>query len=661
MLIQRISLFAACGLVLSACGSSNIQTYEPVPIKDQQPATAQPLRYITENQDDAARRQAEQLARQQQQQAEQLARQQQQQTEQEARQRQQQAEQQARQQRLAWEQQKAALEQQQQAERQRYQIAWEQEQQRLKQQHIAEQQQAEVRERYRQAWEQKQREQEQQRQALARQQAEEQQRQQLAEQQQAEAQRQQQMARQQQQRQQQQQQLAEKRRQEYQQQLARRQQQNQPPQLAPAVQLQYAGGRMYTGPGRFTRLPDSVASSLRLRGVSERGMSAYVRPASGNAPALLTASADTPRNPASTMKLVTTYAALGTLGPNFRWPTEIYTTGPIQGGVLQGDVVIKGYGDPDFKEANLRRMLQSLRARGVQRIAGNLVADTSFFSVPYQNPGAFDGNAKAAYNAQPEALLYQGRGSKYQFKGLGRKVARTAGLPSSTKARNDLDSNLFAAFWKIWGGELRGQIQGDFRTGATPSHAQKVFTNFSPPLREVIKEINKESVNVMARQVLLTLAAYRMGAPGTPAKGTAAVSQFLESRGLNFPELRVENGSGLSRVARISARHLGEMLVDAYNSPFRNDYMNSLAVLGVDGTLENRMKRSPVNGKGRFKTGTLRNVRGLAGYLQAANGETYVVSILHNDPKARSAARSAHDDLVEWVYWGPRNNFASAD
>ncbi|HPQ96220.1 MAG TPA: D-alanyl-D-alanine carboxypeptidase/D-alanyl-D-alanine-endopeptidase [Thiolinea sp.] len=496
---------------------------------------------------------------------------------------------------------------------------------------------------------------------MARQQAEEQRQQQLAEQQQAEAQRQQQLAQRQQQ-QAQQQQLAEQRRQAYQQQLAQRQQQqNQPPQLAPAIQLQYAGGQMYTGPGRFTRLPDGVASNLRLRGVSERGMSAYVRTASGKAPALLTANADTPRNPASTMKLVTTYAALGTLGPNFRWPTEIYTTGPIQGGMLQGDVVIKGYGDPDFKEADLRRMLQSLRARGVQRIAGNLVADTSFFNVPYQNPGAFDGNAKAAYNAQPEALLYQGRGSRYQFKGLGKKIARTAGLPSSARARADLDTNLFAAFWKIWGGELRGQIQGDFRLGTTPANAQKVFTSFSAPLREVIKEINKESVNVMARQVLLSLAAYRMGAPGTPAKGAAAVGQFLESRGLSFPELRVENGSGLSRVARISARHLGEMLVDAYNSPFRNDYMNSLAVLGVDGTLENRMKNSPVNGRGRFKTGTLRNVRGLAGYLQTASGETYVVSLLHNDPKARSAARSAHDNLVEWVYWGPRNNFASAD
>ncbi len=137
------------------------------------------------------------------------------------------------------------------------------------------------------------------------------------------------------------------------------------------------------------------------------------------------------------------------------------------------------------------------------------------------------------------------------------------------------------------------------------------------------------------------------------------ISRFLNSRGLNFPELRIENGSGLSRVSRISARHLGEMLINAYNSPWRNDYVNSLAILGVDGTLRNRMKKSGIAGRGHFKTGTLRNVRGLAGYVQAANGQTYVVSILHNDRKARSKARNAHDELVKWIYWGARDRFAS--
>lgn len=377
-------------------------------------------------------------------------------------------------------------------------------------------------------------------------------------------------------------------------------------------------------------------------------------------PAILTASADTPRNPASTMKLVTTYAALGALGPNYRWPTEIYATGPVVRGTLQGDVVIKGYGNPNFKESDLRNLLGALRHRGINNIAGNLVADSSFFNIPYQHPGFFDGKSGASYNAQPEALLYQGRGSTYKFKNLSKRVKRTTRrMPRTKSARRDLNINLFGAFWKVWVGQMGGGMQGRFRKGRTPHNAQLLYRHHSQPLRTVLPTINKKSNNVMARQLMLSVGAQTFGAPGTPGKGAMAIGRFMESRGLNFPELRIENGSGLSRVSRISARHLGEMLVNAYNSPWRNDFMNSLAILGVDGTMRNRMRKTGLAGRGRFKTGTLRNVRGLAGYVQGANGQMYVVSILHNDRKARSKARNAHDELIKWVYWGARTNFVS--
>ena len=437
--------------------------------------------------------------------------------------------------------------------------------------------------------------------------------------------------------------------------------------------LKLAGGQQYTqqvaynqprtnmfrGAGRHKRLPGSVAKNLRLRGISARGMSAYVRPANGHGPAVLTAAADTPRNPASTMKLVTTYAALGALGPNYKWPTEIYITGPVRNGTLQGDIVIKGYGNPNFRESDLKNLLGSLRHRGIRNITGNLIADTSHFSIPHQKPGSFDGKSGAAYNAQPEALLYQGRGSSYRFKNLSKRVRRHARkMPRGKGARRDLNTNLFGAFWKVWVGKMGGNMQGRFRKGRVPHGAQLVYRHHSKPLRSILPTINKKSNNVMARQLMLTVGAQTFGAPGTPGKGAMAIGRFMESRGLNFPELRIENGSGLSRVSRISARNLGEMLVNAYNSPWRNDFMNSLAILGVDGTMRNRMRKSGLAGRGHFKTGTLRDVRGLAGYVQASNGQTYVVSILHNDRKARSRAKGAHDELVKWVYWGPRNNFA---
>lgn len=418
---------------------------------------------------------------------------------------------------------------------------------------------------------------------------------------------------------------------------------------------QFAASRMYTGPGRFTRLPDQVATTLRANGISEAGMGTYVRLASGGQPALLTANADNPQTPASTMKLVTTYAALGILGPDYRWPTEIYTNGNITGGTLYGDVIIRGYGNPQFAENDFRQMLQALRGRGISSIKGNLVADTGFFNVPYQDPGAFDGNAGAAYNAQPEAILYQERGSCYEFRDLKGKIQKICPImPANAQARQALNVNLFGSFWKLWVGELGGQMQGSFVRGGTPQSAQLVYTHRSRPLREVIIEVNKDSNNVMARQILLSVGAKQLGAPGTPQKGAQAIGQWLEARGLAFPELRLENGSGLSRIEQITPRHMGEMLVDAYNSPYRDDLMSSMAVLGVDGTLKNRMKNSSLAGRGRFKTGTLRDVRALAGYLQASNGQMYVISILHNDPRARAAVRAAHDDLVEWVFTGPR-------
>jgi len=161
----------------------------------------------------------------------------------------------------------------------------------------------------------------------------------------------------------------------------------------------------------------------------------------------------------------------------------------------------------------------------------------------------------------------------------------------------------------------------------------------------------------MARQVMLTIGA-RMNGQGTQRAGANAIGKWLASRGLHFPELRIENGSGLSRHARITARHVGDLLVDAYRSPYRNILMQSLAVAGVDGTMKRRLKGSRVRGRGFFKTGTLRDVRSIAGYVKAADGKTYVMAILHNDPRARGRALAAHDKLIEWVYSGGRQQVA---
>jgi D-alanyl-D-alanine carboxypeptidase/D-alanyl-D-alanine-endopeptidase (penicillin-binding protein 4) len=446
----------------------------------------------------------------------------------------------------------------------------------------------------------------------------------------------------------------------------------------------------------YNNLPHEIRSILNRSKISSYGMSVYVH-AVGSPRPLLAYKENLPRSPASVMKLVTAHVALGVLGPNHRWPVDISTTGRIQAGRLTGDVYIKGYGAPDFETADLRHLLRQLRQRGIHSIKGRLVFDNSFFNTLNLNPGAFDGKPYTAYNAQPDALLYNERVTHFSINAKGKRVSVRAKTPAyNLKVVNKMRkvrrgcrprisisrrggkvtatfrgtfsarcgtrrysrvlmnpaNTLYTAINNIWRNELGGTINARFAKGKTPNHAKKMATFQSRTLAQILPRLGKDSNNVMARQLMLAIGAKRYGAPGTPRKGAEAIGDFLNKRGLHFPELRIENGSGLSRNARISAKHISDLLMDAYKSPYRNIFMQSLSIAGVDGTMKRRLRSTPVKGRGFFKTGTLRNVRGVAGYVKAADGKTYMVSILHNDPKASSRARKSHDGLIKWVFWG---------
>ncbi len=451
--------------------------------------------------------------------------------------------------------------------------------------------------------------------------------------------------------------------------------------------------------GNIRQLPRTVVTALKKQGISTRGISVYIQPVNSPNP-LMTFQADIPRNPASVMKLITTYAALGILGSDYRWPTEVYITGTISRGTLKGDLIIKGYGSPDLKPKDLQNILHAIRSKGIHNIEGNLVFDNSYFAPIKQDPGAFDGNPHKLYNAQPDALLYNERISCFVIRPIGGRVdvscptpARNVKIINNIKANNrpcrgnnahprmtitpqgrnitvtfsgsystrcgqrkyfkvvsDPANMLFAGIWQTWVGKMGGSIRGGFAQHKTPTNARLLYTHYSRPLRDILPTVNKKSNNVIARQLLLSIAAKRYGAPATTNKGAKAISEWLQSRGLNFPELRIENGSGLSRIARISARHIGHLLADAYFSPYRNEFIKSLAVMGVDGTLKRRLVNSALKGRGNFKTGSLKNVRGIAGYVKASDGQTYIITVLHNDPKARSRGLLAHNELIKWTF-----------
>jgi D-alanyl-D-alanine carboxypeptidase/D-alanyl-D-alanine-endopeptidase (penicillin-binding protein 4) len=448
-------------------------------------------------------------------------------------------------------------------------------------------------------------------------------------------------------------------------------------------------------PPLLTELPDEVASLLQASGLSADGLSVYIQSLANPRP-LLAFNADIPRNPASVMKLVTTYSALGTLGPDYRWPVELYTTGNIQGDTLTGDLILKGYGDPNFKEPDLHHLLDDLRIAGIKKIAGNLVFDNSYFSIPKQDSGAFDGKRYALYNAQSDALLYnegisffiiQGHevfspnpaknvniinnlhfkdvpcSGRYTYPKMGIKhneeqidVMFEGSYSSRCEERKyvavitDPANMLYGTLTKMWTEDMGGIIEGGaFKQAPTPKEAKLLARTESIPVSDVLPMINKKSNNVMAQQLFLSIGAKQPGETDTTEKAYNAIQQWFKSRGLDFPELRMENGSGLSRHGQVSARHIAELLIDAYNSPYHDALVNSLPIMGVDGTLKNRMKGTHVAGHAHLKTGTLNNAKAIAGYVTSNDGETYVVSILHNDEKARYKARPIHDKLIEWT------------
>lgn len=452
----------------------------------------------------------------------------------------------------------------------------------------------------------------------------------------------------------------------------------------------------------YAELPSSVNIELEKIGLSANNVSVYVQalaeqPAQLNRP-LIAHQATVSLNPASSMKLLTSYAGLALLGPAYRWKTEVYADGSLTNGVLDGNLYLKGYGDPNLTTADFWRLLSNLRQQGVKQIKGDLIIDDSYFSSQAESAGSFDGEATRAYNAIPNAMTINGKTTSFRFdadanqvrvtlepnlpevkvnnllklgnadcaawrgalrydikqEGDGATVTFSGAYPANCSEKylellvlDELNYNL-SLFRKLWIG-LGGSFNGKLRVQDVPSNAFKLMQQDSETLAQTLIDINKWSNNLMARQLLLTIAAEKVGLPGTEDNGTLAINRWLASMGLNFNELVIENGSGLSRVERISAEHMGALLVHAYYSPVMPELMASLPVLAVDGTMLKRMKDSDAQGKAHLKTGSINGVFSLAGYMLGQNGQRYVVIFMVNNAKA-PLTKPAQNMLLEWVY-----------
>jgi len=440
-------------------------------------------------------------------------------------------------------------------------------------------------------------------------------------------------------------------------------------------------------------LPKPAAQALRAAGVPASAVSLWVQEIGAPRPTLALR-ANATRNPGSVMKLVTTYAALELLGPAFRWKTDAYLDGD--------DLVLRGRGDPKLNYESFWMLLRSLRARGLQDLRGDVVLDRSYFAPAQYSP--FDSEAFRPYNVTPDALLVNFKSLRFTFipepdKGVrvfaepalpGLEIQNTLKLgagtcPDGNRAFRDLVQAQFqsqpprasfvgtyplmcgerelnvalhdpqeyvaAMIRQLWG-EMGGRWSGRVREGTASPGARLVYVHESEPLAEIVRDINKFSNNVMARQLFLTLGA-ELGTP--PARGEEAarvIREWLAAKKIAAPELVLENGSGLSRLERISAEHLGALLLAAWGSAVMPEFVSSLPVVAADGTMKKRLKGERVAGNAHIKTGLLSDARAIAGYVHDRQGRRHAVVMIVNHPNAPQSD-AAMDALLQWIYESP--------
>ncbi|TFW28329.1 D-alanyl-D-alanine carboxypeptidase/D-alanyl-D-alanine endopeptidase [Massilia horti] len=463
-------------------------------------------------------------------------------------------------------------------------------------------------------------------------------------------------------------------------------------------------------PTAHAQLPPPVAQLLSEANIPEDAMSVLV--VRGDT-VVAAHHAQQPRTPASTMKLVTTLVGLEQLGPVFRGRTELRTVGEVKNGVLQGDLIVRGGADADFSGEALENMLRALRYQGIRKIAGNLVFDRALWNPARGDVGLppFDEYPDAYYNVIPDALMVnknmlqidmRSTGNKLQLEmqpALDRvtvassmklidvdcakwedgwklpevvrqkdgsiKVMLRGTFPKHCTAANSINvvdrddylDRLFRLKWKQVGGSFHGKTMA----GTTPSDAKLLAQHVSRALPEIVRDINKPSDNTLARTVFLSLGSLEadplLGSrplPGSPdttfARADQAVRNWMREHRIDDAGLVLENGSGLSRIERISALQMGGLLQAGLRSKWAPEFMASMPIVAVDGTMRKRLHDSPAASVARLKTGSLRDVTAIAGYVPDASGrQCVVVAMINSEQISNGRGRKALDALVDWV------------
>lgn len=457
------------------------------------------------------------------------------------------------------------------------------------------------------------------------------------------------------------------------------------------------------------QLPRGLASLLASSGLPADAIGLHVQGVHQGAPWLASHNGERTFQLASTAKLVTSLAALDLLGPEYRWRTPAFATGTMHDGQLLGDLVILGVGDAMLSSEDLLAWFTQIQQQGLKEIRGNIVIDRVGFrltpadlaSTPPPGPdrphhalpdaftldeGRLRLRVQAAAHALPRLQLMPAVAGLHVHSRLGnqpgacRVSAELAPPLAGQQARRllvqgnwpahcgshelqlmpwtqqDYAQRAVGALWRQAGGRLHGQVvmaPDEARETAWPlgpegRRMQAWSVHRSEPLPQVLRDINKLSDNLAARNLMMSLAPGFPWQVATLPGARDRVDGWLRQTGLMPGDIRVDSGSGLSRGEQGKPRALVHLLRLAWRAPQRDAFVSSLPVAGVDGTLAHRMTRGAATGRAFLKTGTLLDTRALAGYVLGKSGTPYALTALVNHPDAQRAIPML-DGVVEWL------------
>ncbi len=462
-------------------------------------------------------------------------------------------------------------------------------------------------------------------------------------------------------------------------------------------------------------LPEDIQAALKKYAIPPQALALTVAAADAPTPAYVRWNDQQAMNPASVMKLVTTYAAVDLLGPQFTWRNQFWVDGPVHAGLLRGNLYIRGSGDPKWVMERIEAAFAAVREAGVTVVHGDIVLDDKAFDLPNTDPNSFDGEKLRPYNVAPDGLLVNFKSLILKFTpdeaaGVARVsyepplafMSVSPSVPLSKVACGDWRSALRAhlddpngvrfsgsyasrcgektwpvayvdpgsygsraieGLWRAGGGLMTGQV----RYGVTPAQAGLLLEQASLPLNDIVSDINKFSNNVMAQQVFLTLGrlsseaidhahmggSHAINGPvATFERSRQLLTQWWQRRFGSQPPVPVmDNGSGLSRQERITAQGLLALLRANLRHPNAASLIDSLPIAGVDGTASRMADRGILKfalGNARIKTGTLRDVVAIAGYVQNRQNQPLIVVAIINHPNAPQA-RPVLDAVLEWA------------